>query len=120
MERRRNTNIARKLRCAMTEAETRLWYQLRDRRLLGFKFRRQVPIGNYVADFACLHAKLIIELDGSQHLEVAEKDASRTEDLAALGFNVLRFWNDDVFLKLEDVLERIIAALRNPGTREQS
>jgi very-short-patch-repair endonuclease len=120
MERRRNTNIARKLRRSMTDAETRIWHHLRDRRLLGFKFRRQMPIGNYVVDFACADARLITELDGGQHIDAAEKDARRTEELAAPGFCVLRFWNDDVLLRLEDVLEQIIAALRKSVTHEQS
>ncbi len=118
MERCRNTNLARELRHSMTEAETRLWYQVRDRRLLGYKFRRQVPIGKYVADFACLEVRLIIELDGSQHLDATEKDSGRTNDLVALGFRVLRFWNDDVFLRLNDVLEQIVASLRNPAAVE--
>ncbi len=120
MERRNNTGLARKLRDNMTDAEMRLWQHLRDRRLLGFKFRRQMPIGEFIADFACLDTRLIIELDGGQHVERAELDALRTQQLGELGFRVVRFWNDDVLLRPDDVLERIIALLRDPGPYEQS
>ena len=89
--------FAKSLRRAQTDAEHRLWLQLRDRRLDGLKFRRQVPIETYVADFVCVDARLIVELDGSQHGEAdgEARDAERTKALEAAGFHVIRFWNDD-------------------------
>ncbi len=99
------------LRQAMTEAEIRLWYQLRDRRLLGHKFRRQHSIGPFIADFACVAARLVIELDGSQHADHAASDARRTAYLASAGWTVIRFWNGRVLTDLENVLREIIAQL---------
>ena len=120
MERRVNTSVARKLRSSMTEPEMLLWQRLRGRRLLGFKFRRQVPVGNYVADFASLEAQLVVELDGGQHLEQEAEDLERTAEMQGVGFRVLRFWNDDVFLRIDDVLEKIIAMLQGDKTRGRS
>jgi very-short-patch-repair endonuclease len=119
MERRANTKVARKLRRSMTEPELLLWQRLRGRRLLGFKFRRQVPIEGHVADFASLEANLIVELDGSQHLEQKADDLRRTAKLQSAGFQVLRFWNDDVFLRLDHVLEQIAAVLRDADHCEE-
>ncbi len=99
------------LRQAMTEAETRLWHQLRDRRLIGHKFRRQHSIGPYIADFACIAARLVIELDGSQHASEADADARRTAYLAGQGWTVIRFWNARVLTDLDNVLREIIANL---------
>jgi very-short-patch-repair endonuclease len=104
--------FARSLRRDMTEAEERLWRELRSRRLDRIKFRRQVPIGKYVADFACLEAKLIVEIDGSQHAESAH-DAVRDAELKLRGFRVLRFWNDDVLRDLNGVCDTIIAYVRD-------
>lgn len=104
----------RQLRRDQTEAERVLWERLRDRRLAGFKFRRQHRIGPYYADFACAEAMLVVELDGSQHLEQVDCDAARTRFLESLGYRVLRFWNDEVMVRTEDVLEAILAALRTP------
>jgi very-short-patch-repair endonuclease len=101
---------ARSLRRRSTDAENRLWSLLRDRRLVGFKFRRQVPIGRYVADFACFEAKLIVELDGSQHVN-NDHDRRRDADLTARGFEVLRIWNSDLFLHRDGVLTLIWYAL---------
>ncbi|NUS22467.1 MAG: endonuclease domain-containing protein [Mesorhizobium sp.] len=98
----------------MTEVETRLWHELRDRRLDRIKFRRQVPIGKYVADFACLEARLIVELDGSQHAD-SESDRVRSSELTASGFRVLRFWNDDVLKDLDGVCDTIIAYVKDTG-----
>ena len=100
---------ARSLRGASTDAERALWHELRDRRLAGCKFRRQHPIGPYLADFACLEAKLVIELDGGQHFEPpqAEADARRTAALAALGYTVLRFSNRQVLLERAAVLQSL-------------
>jgi very-short-patch-repair endonuclease len=95
----------------MTDAERLLWLHLRDRRLQGYKFRRQFPLAGFVADFACLDAKLIVEADGCQHLDKAAVDQQRTEKLSDQGYRVLRFWNDDVLLRTDDVLEEIRLAL---------
>ena len=103
---------ARVLRANQTEAETRLWRRLRDRQLGGAKFRRQVPIGPYIADFVCFAAKLIVELDGGQYADTAEADSARTVWLEKRGFRVLRFWNHDVLANPDGVPERILEALR--------
>ena len=95
-----------------TDAEDKLWHEIRDRRLDRIKFRRQVPISGYIVDFVCLEAKLIIELDGGQHSE-SSYDASRDAALKAIGFRVLRFWNHDVFNDMDGVCETIIAYVRD-------
>ena len=100
---------ARRLRRNQTDAEMRLWLHLRDRRLIGLKFRRQVPVAGFVADFLCETAKLIIEIDGSQHAD-NEHDAMRTAELNAAGYEVLRFWNNEVLQNLDGVLQRIVEA----------
>jgi very-short-patch-repair endonuclease len=99
------------LRRAMTEAETRLWQQLRDRRLMGHKFRRQHSIGPFIADFACVASRLVIELDGSQHASAEAADARRTAFLAAQGWTVIRFWNGRVLADMDNLLREIIAHL---------
>ncbi|MEP7241129.1 MAG: endonuclease domain-containing protein [Devosia sp.] len=104
------TARARSLRRRSTDAERRLWELLRDRRLATHKFRRQVPIGPYVADFACYDARLVVELDGSQHAESAH-DARRDLELGRRGFRVLREWNNDLSQRRDAVLEAIVAAL---------
>ncbi len=100
---------ARQLRRASTEAEQRLWNRLRGGQLKGAKFRRQHPIGPYIADFFCLAAKLVIELDGGGHAaeEQRRADAARTAYLESCGYRVLRFWNNEVVENLDGVLERI-------------
>ena len=105
------TDRARRLRRDRTRAEAELWRVLRNRRLGGFKFRRQLPIDRYFADFACVEARLVIELDGSQHGEQADYDARRTEALENAGYTVLRFWNRQVFEGLEGVIRTISQAL---------
>jgi very-short-patch-repair endonuclease len=102
---------ARALRAAGTDAERHLWRYLRRENLAGFKFRRQYPIAGYIADFVCIPARLVIELDGSQHLESRSYDAARTRDLEICGFRVIRFWNHDVLLRSEVVLEEILREL---------
>ena len=87
------TTFARALRTSSSDAETRLWWHLRDRRLGGAKFRRQLPIGPYVADFVCVEAMLVVELDGGQHAEQLERDQVRTSFLERQGYRVVRFWN---------------------------
>ncbi len=95
----------------MTEAENLLWYYLRAERFLGFKFRRQVPIEGYVADFACVHPPVIIEVDGGGHTTQQEKDKIRDEVLRKRGYKVLRFWNNEVFENIEGVSMTIKNAL---------
>jgi very-short-patch-repair endonuclease len=109
----RTLNRARKLRREMSEEERILWMLLRDRRFAGFKFRRQVPLGDYVADFVCFERQLIVELDGSQHTEPEQVafDAKRTQVLEAAGFRVIRIWTSDLFKEREGVLETILNAL---------
>ena len=108
---RPNVDHARALRSNQTDAERALWRQLRERRLLGWKFRRQHEVGPYIADFVCADAWLIIELDGGQHVEQVARDARRTAWLQREEHRVLRFWNDEVLKGTETVLERIVVAL---------
>jgi very-short-patch-repair endonuclease len=98
------------LRKRTTEAEQRLWYHLRRRQLSGVRFRRQVPIGPFIADFACLASSLIVEVDGSQHRD-SPKDASRDRYLRWRGFRILRFWDSEVLLETDAVLEVIRRSL---------
>jgi len=104
---------ARRLRMNTTAAEARLWRQLRLFETRGTHFRRQVPIGNYVVDFACMAARLVIEVDGSQHGEDTglSRDAERTRWLEAEGYRVLRFWNNEISQNCAGVLDVIHAAL---------
>ncbi|MCC7247518.1 MAG: endonuclease domain-containing protein [Lysobacter sp.] len=104
----------RNLRRSQTEAERTLWQHLRDRRLLGYKFRRQHRIDRFYPDFVCLQARLIIELDGSQHQDRQHYDETRTRRLERLGYRVLRLWNDDVLLRTDDALAAIAASLAAP------
>ena len=109
---RGKTGIARRLRRDQTDAERVLWFRLRDRRLAGWKFRRQAPIDRYVVDFVCADARLIVELDGGQHTERAEQDAARTAILQSMGYLVLRFWDNDVLANTDGVVETILNALQ--------
>jgi very-short-patch-repair endonuclease len=102
----RTIGLAKSLRQTSTEAEKRLSHLLRSRRFAGYKFRRQVPLGPYIADFACLNARLIIELDGSQHFESA-RDSKRDAWLGADGYRVLRVWNSDLNSNEAGVLDAI-------------
>jgi very-short-patch-repair endonuclease len=106
---------ARDLRRRLTDAEARLWRELRRRRFQGFKFRRQQPIGPYIVDFCCFEAKVTIELDGGGHAseDALFYDRQRTEYLRSLGLRELRFWNGDVVNKPEDVLANILRALES-------
>ena len=103
---------AKDLRSRMTDAERRLWYRLRAHRLNGCKFKRQVPIGPYVVDFASLERKLIVEVDGGQHA-ASETDRRRDAFLRGQGYRVIRFWNNDVLRQTDSVLEEIVAAIGN-------
>jgi very-short-patch-repair endonuclease len=107
-----NRGFARAMRREPTEAEDRLWGALRGRRLDQIKFRRQVPVGAYIADFVCSEAMLIVEIDGSQHAE-STYDAERAAVLKRHGFRILRFWNDEVLRELNAVCETIIAYVRD-------
>ena len=116
------TKAARKLRSQMTDAERKLWFALRDRRFQSFKFRRQVPVGPYVADFLSYRVRLIVEVDGGQHAE-SRRDAMRDQWLAENDFRVARFWNNDVLSNLEGVLTVLAAELENtphPASRLRS
>jgi very-short-patch-repair endonuclease len=111
----RNRKNARRMRRALTEAELKLWNELRAHRLMGLSFRRQMPIAGYIVDFACPTHKLIIEVDGSQHANDGEVvyDDRRTATLETLGWHVLRFWNDDL-RNMDDVCTAIIRTLGHP------
>jgi very-short-patch-repair endonuclease len=101
---------ATELRRNTTDAERRLWAALRDRRLAGYKFRRQHPIGPFIVDFACTRHGLIVEADGGQHQE-DPCDARRTAWLESRGWRVLRFWNNDILANTEGVVSTILEAL---------
>ena len=101
---------ARTMRKAMTEAELAFWNTVRAHRLMGLHFRRQMPIAGYIVDFACPEHKIIVEIDGSGHgrNDTSIADALRIERLAALGWTVLRFWNDDVLKDIDNVCTHIL------------
>jgi very-short-patch-repair endonuclease len=105
---------ARQLRRDQTDTEQRLWARLRDRQLYGAKFRRQHPISPFVADFCCAQRKLVVELDGGQHVEDVAGDEKRSRFLEERGYRVLRFWNHDALQNTEVVLERIAESLSYP------
>ena len=105
------TKRARNLRVNSTEVEKKLWHHLRNNQLNGYKFRRQYPIGNYIADFVCVSLKLIIELDGGQHADQQIYDKKREQYLEKQGYKVIRFWNNDVIENLDGILEALTLAL---------
>ncbi len=105
---------AKALRHNQTDAEQKLWYHLRAHRLMGKKFKRQKPIGNFVVDFVCVEEKLVIELDGGQHADALGYDEARTAFLQSEGYLVLRFWNHEVLGGIDSMLEAIRLAL-SPG-----
>lgn len=107
MRNQQTQHRARKLRNQSTDAERLLWQHLHRKQLECFRFRRQVPIGAYIADFACMEAKLVIELDGSQHQTQITRDARRDARIGIRGYRVLRFWNNQVFEETPAVLETI-------------
>ena len=107
----KNTQRARELRKNQTGAENLLWRHIRNRQLNGYKFRRQFPLGSYIVDFACLSLKLIIEVDGSQHMSNMDYDNTRTQYLENHGFQVIRFWNNDVLAQHRTVLDSLILTL---------
>ncbi|MBV9883552.1 MAG: endonuclease domain-containing protein [Sphingomonadaceae bacterium] len=115
--RRQINKHASRLRREMTDAERALWLELRNRRLLDYKFRSQWSLGPHVADFCCLAGRLVVEVDGSQHNE--NVDAARTAWLKANGFRVIRFWNNDVLTNMEGVLAVIAEVLEARGKKEK-
>lgn len=114
-----NRRNAKAMRRVMTDAELKLWNELRAHRLMGLGFRRQVPIAGYIVDFACSAKKLIVEVDGSQHADDrgASADAVRTRRLQQDGWTILRFWNDDVLCDIDNACQHIVicAGLAGPG-----
>jgi len=106
----RPVHLARRLRRDMTEAERKLWSRLRSGQL-GVKFRRQVPIDRYIADFACIEARLVVEVDGGQHNIDIASDRARTAVLETAGYLVIRFWNYEVLKDIDGVVERIAGTL---------
>jgi very-short-patch-repair endonuclease len=102
---------AKNLRSNQTDAEQCLWYFLRAQRFMELKFKRQMPIGQYIVDFVCYEQKLIIEVDGGQHQENVDYDQSRSKWLQDQGYTVLRFWNNEVLQQTESVLEAIRIAV---------
>jgi very-short-patch-repair endonuclease len=117
-ERRRipeqNRQFARDMRVDATKAENMLWQAIRNNQLEGFRFKRQVPIENYIVDFICFEARLIIEVDGSQHVE-SQNDELRDQVLSSAGFRILRFWNDDITRNLDGACLQILMGLKNTG-----
>ncbi|TPK89427.1 endonuclease domain-containing protein [Mesorhizobium sp. B2-4-17] len=113
-----NRANAKSMRKVMTDAELRLWNELRAHRLMGLGFRRQFPIAGYIVDFACPEKKLIVEVDGSQHgdADLAAADAFRTKRLEEDDWTVLRFWNEDVIRDIDNVCQHIVvtAGLAEP------
>lgn len=111
-------HLAKNLRSNQTEAERKLWYQLRAHRFMGLKFKRQKPIGRYIVDFICMEHQLIVEVDGGQHADQTTYDQQRDAWLRRQGYTVLRFWNNDVMRQTEEVLEQIrlaVAGSLSPG-----
>lgn len=115
----RGKQKARALRKSETDAERKIWQLLRSRSLNDAKFRRQHPVGPYIVDFICINEKLIIELDGSQHQQQQTYDAQRTAFLEQAGYRVIRFWDNDVLLKTENVMQAIYDALGSPSASPQ-
>ena len=103
------TILARNLRINSTIEERRLWNLLKNRQFCNLKFKRQQPVGDYIVDFICKEAKIIIEIDGGQHNEPKniEYDKTRTEFLNSLGYKVIRFWNNEIYENIDGVLLRL-------------
>jgi very-short-patch-repair endonuclease len=121
----KKTNLAREFRQGQTDAEKALWLRLKNRQLDGVKFRRQQPLGPYIVDFVSFERRIVVEVDGGQHNEPSHfafpleggggeraRDEERTAWLRKGGYQVLRFWNNEVLMNMEGVLERIVEALR--------
>jgi very-short-patch-repair endonuclease len=106
---------ARRLRREQTSFEAKLWKCLRGRQFDQFKFRRQFPVKGYIADLCCPEKKLIVELDGGQHLDQASYDSERTAKLEGFGYIVMRFWNSEITENIEGILEAIYTELNKPS-----
>lgn len=106
---KKNTAFARRLRKEMSDTEKKLWKHLRSRRFEGYKFRRQHPIGEYIADFCCVERRLVIEVDGGQHADEinVQKDCERTAYMGQRGYHVIRFWDNDVLNDTDTVMRQI-------------
>ena len=104
---------ARTMRQSLTDAERKLWYALRDRRMQSVKFRRQAPVGPYIADFLCVQHRLVVEADGSQHGE-SPRDEARDVWFMRNGYRVLRFWNHEILTAQDSVLATIATACGLP------
>ena len=107
----RNRTFARTMRRIPTEPEKLFWSRVRDRRLGGYKFKRQMAIGSYIADFVCVERKLIIELDGGQHADRKEYDEKRDAFLRSKGFRIIRVWNIDLLQNIDGVMEMLSVEL---------
>jgi very-short-patch-repair endonuclease len=107
MQQDKLVGFARSMRKAPTDAEAALWRILRNRRFSGYKFRRQVPIGDHIADFVCFSERLIVKADGSQHAESA-RDKRRDAWFEAQGLRIRRFWNADILNRQEEVTETLL------------
>jgi very-short-patch-repair endonuclease len=110
---------AKELRQEMTNAEKVLWQRLRNHQLGGFKFRRQAPMGHFIADFYCAECKLTIEIDGDIHDLQAKQDKMRTEEMESFGYRVVRFRNKQVEKDIESVLKSILEACRLPSPNSE-
>jgi Uncharacterized protein conserved in bacteria len=110
---------ARRMRHEPTDAERKFWFAVRGRKFDGYKFKRQYPVGPYIADFVCLDQRLIVELDGGQHAQQVEYDITRTDYLRTRGFRVLRIWNDDFLRTPDAILEGVWRALTAPSPVER-
>lgn len=102
---------AKQLRRDQTDAEKMLWGKLRDRRLKGYKFRRQVPIGPYIADFVCMEVRLIVEVDDGQHVDQVARDQEREKFLRGESYKTVRYWNNEVLGNLDGVLTTLTLTL---------
>ena len=102
-----NINLAKNLRKNITKQEYKLWNIIRAGRFYGYKFKRQTPIGNYIVDFVCRDAKIIIEIDGGQHASNIEEDNERTEYLNSKGYKVYRFWNNEIDENIDGVYQKL-------------
>ena len=112
---RKRVEIARRLCREMTDAERKLWSRLRNGQVRGLKFRRQMPVEKFIADFACTSARIVIEIDGGQHADMVEQDRLRSSAIESAGYIVLRFWNDDVLRDVSAVFAEIERALDEGG-----
>ena len=108
-------HVARNLRKNQTKEEDILWQLLRNRQFMGLKFKRQVPIGNYIVDFVCEEKKLVIEIDGGQHNipDNVKADEVRTNYINSKGYRVVRFWNNDINQNIEGVYETLLSLVRD-------